>query len=197
MVHRETQRSAAGMTCRHTPMNPRSEIPGVASESPMRPARRSALGRAILVAGLVFAMLPAISGWERSARAQDQPNLFERRIIEKDAIRAFQQIITLWREELYFELYDEGWADSRARITLEEFAQRMVELPWVPRGELDAKFLETDFRHRTMVYLNARMAFRHKFDPTKTYTKNYSTLLMKEDGRWRIDLIQIIRAPYS
>ena len=163
----------------------------------MRPAHRGAIGRAVLAAGLVFAVLPAISGWEPSARAQDQPNLFERRIIEKDAVRAFQQIITLWREELYFELYDEGWADSRARITLEEFAQRMVELPWVPQGELDAKFLETDFRHRTMVYLNARMRFRHKFDPTKTYIKNYATLLMMEDGRWRIDLIQIIRAPYS
>ncbi len=197
MVHRETRRIAAGMNRGHAPMNVRTEFPGVSSESPMRPAHRGAIGSVILAAGLVFVLLPAIAGLERSAQAQEQPNLFERRIIEKDAVRAFQQIITLWREELYFELYDEGWEDSRARITLEEFAQRMVELPWVPKGELDAKFLETDFRHRTMVYLKARMAFRHKFDPTKSYTKNYSTLLMKEDGRWRIDLIQIIRSPYS
>jgi hypothetical protein len=132
-----------------------------------------------------------------SGLAWADPNVEEQHVIEDEAVRAFRHMITLWREELYFELYDSGWQASKARIGTEEFARRMVELAWVPEGDLDAKFLNTDFRHRTVVYINARFLFQNKFNPSQRFSKEESLLLLKEDGQWRVDLVQLIRSPYS
>lgn len=129
--------------------------------------------------------------------ARADPNSEEQRVIEEEALRAFKHMITLWREELYFELYESGWQTSKARLSLEEFARRMVELSWVPEGELDSKFLKTDFRHRTAVYINARFLFQNKFNPNQRFNQDDTLLLLKENGQWRVDLVQLIRAPYS
>jgi hypothetical protein len=144
----------------------------------------------VLLAGTLLA-----AAGVRTASAD--PNLEEQRVIEDEAVRAFRRMITLWREELYFELYDSGWQASKARLGTEEFARRMVELAWVPEGEMDAKFLKTDFRHRTAVYVNARFLFQNKFNPSQRFSKDDSLLLLKEDGQWRVDLVQLIRSPYS
>jgi len=129
--------------------------------------------------------------------AQAEPNLYEQRGMEEEALRAFRQAITLWREELYFELYEQGWEASKQRLTMEEFAQRMVELSWVPQGDPDPKFLKTDFRQRTMVYVYSRLLFQNKFIPEQRFSKDHSALMIKENGRWRVDLVQLVRSPYS
>ncbi len=129
--------------------------------------------------------------------ARAEPNIFEQRVIEAQALEAFRIILGLWKQELYFELYDHGMETSKARITLQEFAQRMVELSWVPVGELNPKFLKTTFRFRTMVYLSARVQFGHKFNPESVFTKEQTFLLLQEAGGWRIDLIRLIRAPFA
>jgi hypothetical protein len=157
---------------------------------PIRPHPLARLTAASAMAWVAFALALA-------PPVQADPNRHEQLEIEEGALRAFRQMIALWREELYFELYDEGWAASRERLSTEEFARRMVELSWVPQGELDAKFLKTDFRHRTMVYVRARLLFQNKFNPAQRFAKDYSTLLLKENGRWRIDLVQLVRSPYS
>ncbi|MCH8884407.1 MAG: hypothetical protein IIA41_13050 [SAR324 cluster bacterium] len=180
-------------------MNPRIEddIP------PRRAARRASGFPWHLPVGLLLTLaalaLPAALAWQGvpGGTALAEPNVFERESIEQEALDAFRRMITLWREELYFELYEEGWAASRERVSLESFAERMVELAWLPQGELDDKFLKPDFRHRTMVYIQARLAFQHKFDPTQRFEKDHSALLLKENGRWRIDLVQLVRSPYS
>lgn len=151
----------------------------------------AALAMAAL-AGILFSL--PLAG---QARAQGELDPFEKRQIEEEVLLAFGRIITLWQEELYFELYEEGWADSRARVSMEEFAQRMVELPWVPRGQLDTKFLRAELRHRTMVYIHARVRYQNRFNPEDSFEKDRSALMLKEDGRWRVDLVQLIRSPYS
>jgi hypothetical protein len=156
------------------------------SPDPLRPGRRWA------AACLLGIALAAGAGPVRA-----DPNLDEQRAIAEEALRAFRQMITLWREELYFELYESGWQTSKARLSTEEFARRMVELAWVPEGEPDPKFLKADFRHRTMVYVNARFLFQNKFNPTQRFSRDDSLLLLKEDGQWKVDLVQLIRSPYS
>jgi hypothetical protein len=98
---------------------------------------------------------------------------------------------------VYFELYDHGMAASKARITREEFAQRMVELSWVPEGELSPRHLKAQYRFRTVVYVSARIPYRHKFNPDNRFSREQTLLLLQEDGQWKVDLIALVRAPFS
>lgn len=148
-------------------------------------------GRALL---LLAVMAPLLLG---PGRAVAEPNAFEQRAIEARALEGFRTILGLWKEELYFELYDMGIETSKLRLSREEFAQRMVELSWVPVGEPNPKFLKTAFRFRTMVYLSVRLRFAHKFNPETRFSKDHTFLLVWESGTWRIDLIRLIRSPFS
>jgi hypothetical protein len=128
--------------------------------------------------------------------ARAEPNAFEQRKIEAQALDAYRRMTNLWREEVYFELYDFGMEASKARIAREAFAQRMVQLEWLPAGELNPKYLKVDYRFRTLVYVHVRIRYRHKFDPTKEFEKDQTVLMMLENGNWRVDLIDLIRSPY-
>lgn len=159
--------------------------------NPISPARHPVARWAAAVMLLLILWAPAA----REVRAE--PNFFEQRRIEAKALEAFRRVIVLWQEEVYFELYDEGMSASKARISQEEFAQRMVELSWVPHGELNPKYLKADFRFRTVVYVSARIPYRHKFNPESRFSKQQTMVLIFEKGRWRVDLIELIRSPYS
>ncbi len=155
--------------------------------------RRAALA---VMAGLV---LQAALAFHLAAPGllQAAPTRFEKHKIEEQAVEAFRRIIGLWQEELYFELYDHGMETTKARISREDFAQRMVELSWVPAAELNAKFLKGEFRFRTMVYVSARVQYRHKFNASSVFFKEHTFLLLEEAGTWRIDLIRLVRAPFA
>ena len=148
-----------------------------------------------LLLGLALAAPLVLAPGGAGPRAE--PNPFEQRRIEARAMEAFRTILGLWREELYFELYDHGIETSKERISREAFAQRMVELSWVPIGELNPKFFKPTFRFRTMVYLEVRVQFRHKFNPESLFFKDHTFLLLQENGTWRIDLIRLIRSPFA
>ena len=150
---------------------------------------RTRLLAALCVGVLLLAMAPAIP--------QAQPNYFEQRNIEARALETFKRVITLWQEEVYFELYDTGMAASQSRISVEDFAQRMVELEWVPRGRLNPKYLKADFHFRTMVYVTARVPYHNKFNPDRSFHREQTFIMVEENGKWRIDLINLIRSPYS
>ncbi len=121
---------------------------------------------------------------------------FEQRKIAAQAQEAFIHIINLWREEVYFELYDSGMETSKARISREEFARRMVQLDWIPQGDLNPKFLKAEYRFRTVVYVSARITYRNKFDAAAPFARDQTMLMLEENGAWHIDLIQLIRSPY-
>jgi hypothetical protein len=139
-------------------------------------------------------LLGVSAGLARAAAADPGPQ--EQRKIESEALESFRRIMTLWREEVYFELYDQGTAASKARITREEFAQRMVQLEWLPAGEINPRFLKPEYRFRTMVYVQARIPYKNKFNTGDPFAKDQSVLLLLEDGQWKIDLVQLIRSPY-
>lgn len=159
---------------------------------PSRPARGWRLAMACVAAQLAL-LLP----WPGPQAVWGEPTRFEKQEVEAQALEAFRNIMGLWQEELYFELYDHGMEATKSRINLENFAQRMVELSWVPQGELNPKFLKSSFRFRTMVYVSARVQYRHKFNPDRTFFKDHTFLLLEEKGSWRVDLIQLVRAPFA
>lgn len=154
-------------------------------------ACRRRLRRGALVVALILPLQIAML-----SEARAEPNLFERGQIETEALEAFRVILALWKEELYFELYDLGSETTRNRISREDFAQRMVELSWVPHGELNPKYLNSSFSFRTMVHVAARVQYRHKFNAAIEFHKDQSFILLEEEGVWRIDLVQLIRAPF-
>ncbi len=120
-----------------------------------------------------------------------QPTPFELEAIRKETRVVFLNFLQLWQEERYFELYKYGKKHSTDQISIEEFATRMVELDWVPVG------LKTGtYRYLTLLYVNAAIVFRHKSIFDLQFTKQQSFLLLKESGKWRFDLLQMIRSPF-
>ena len=85
---------------------------------------------------------------------------------------------------------------SRNQLTIEEFATRMVELDWVPVGLLPDKNPEVNYRYRTLLYVDVAILFRHKSFMDLQFSKQQSFLLLKEEGKWRFDLLQMIRSPF-
>jgi len=135
-----------------------------------------------------FSVLPAAN--------TRQPTPVELDAIRKETLVVFQDFLQLWQEERYFELYKYGKKHSRDQITIEEFATRMVELDWVPVGLLSEKKPEISYHYRTLIYVNAAIVFRHKSFFDLQLTKQQSFLLLKEAGKWRFDLLQMIRSPF-
>ena len=72
----------------------------------------------------------------------------------------------------------------------------MVKLDWLPAGEINPRYLKPEFRFRTMVYIQARIPYKNKFNAGDPFAKDQTVQLLLEDGQWRIDLIQLIRSPY-
>ena len=159
------------------------------------PRPRTLLGSLLICAAMSSTLL-FLSG-SHGDTAFAEPSRFEKQDIEAQALEAFRQILGLWKEELYFELYENGMESTKKQVSLEDFAQRMVELAWLPQGVLNPKFLKSKFRFRTMIYVSARVKYRHKFNPDKIFFKDHTFLLLEEKGTWRIDLVQLVRAPYA
>ena len=125
-----------------------------------------------------------------------QPTPFEMETIRKETKDVFLKYLQLWQEERYFELYKYGKKHSTDQISIEEFATRMVELDWVPVGLKTGKEPEISYRYLTLLYVNAAIVFRHKSIFDLQFTKQQSFLLLKESGKWRFDLLQMIRSPF-
>ena len=144
---------------------------------------------------ILFLCLQSVVSFVPGAIAR-QPTPAELDAIRKDTRVVFKEFLQLWQEERYFELYKYGKKQSLEQITIEEFATRMVELDWVPVGLVSEKEAEISYRYRTLLYVNAAIIFRHKSNYDLQFTKQQSFLLLKENGKWRFDLLQMIRSPF-
>lgn len=109
---------------------------------------------------------------------------------------AFRNFLQLWEEERYFELYELGKKQSRGYLSSEEFATRMVRLDWVSTGLVDGAPFNISFRYRTLIYVDATIQFHHKTNAALEFQKRQPFLLLWESGKWRFDLLQMLRAPF-
>ena len=125
-----------------------------------------------------------------------QPTPSELKAIQNETLVVFQDFLQLWQEERYFELYKYGKKQSTNQITIQEFATRMIELDWVPVGLYSGKKPKISYVYRTLLYVDAAIVFRHKSNFDLQFTKQQLFLLLKENGNWRFDLLQMIRSPF-
>ena len=93
-------------------------------------------------------------------------------------------------------MYKYGRKESIDQISIEEFATRMVELDWVPVRSESLKEPIVSFRYKTLLYVSTNIVFQHKNNFDLKFTKQQSFLLIKEEGKWSFDLIQMIRSPF-
>lgn len=147
----------------------------------------------VLLAVAVGLLLLTQPAFESVART---PSPAELHHISEQAKSAFGEFLQLWQEERYFEMYEHGKRQSRAQLTMEEYATRMVELDWVPVGLETEIPVEIDYQFRTMLYVNATVLFQHKNYYDLRFPRKQSFLLIWEDNAWRLDLLQMIRSPY-
>ena len=143
---------------------------------------------------IFFCLLSIILGLSDAIARQPTPA--ELQAIHKETKIVFQDFLQLWQEERYFELYEYGKRHSRNQLSIEDFATRMVELDWVPVGFLPDKNPEVNYRYRTLLYVDVAILFRHKSFMDLQFSKQQSFLLLKEKGKWRFDLLQMIRSPF-
>ena len=125
-----------------------------------------------------------------------QPSPAELESIKEETKEVFENFLQLWQEERYFELYKFGKKHSTEQLSMEEFATRMVELDWVPISLAPEYKPQITYRYRTMIYVKASIVFQHKNYFDLQFTKQHYFLIMKENGKWRFDLIQMIRSPF-
>ncbi len=147
---------------------------------------RKILTRLSLTAGLIG----ALSGVLLAA-----PNPYESAIIKKQVQASFRIFIDMWKEELYFDMYDQGQGFSKKKLSKAEFSQRMVDLPWRPSlRKIRIIDIKTDYRNFTSIYFIMEM--ENKINPQRKLLKQYTFHAIMEKKGWVFDLTQIIRVPF-
>ena len=127
---------------------------------------------------------------------QAQPTPLEMKNIHVQVGQSFKEFLQLWQEERYFELYELGTKQAKRQLKTEEYATRMVELNWVPKGVVEDEPMDIAFRFRTMIYVKATIAFQHKTKGNLKFKKRQTFLLLMEEKKWRFNLLQMIRSPF-
>ncbi|MDX2471026.1 MAG: hypothetical protein QNL04_10670 [SAR324 cluster bacterium] len=143
--------------------------------------------------GLLLIFLFTVTFCPRKLEAK--PNYYEVRIVKAEVKKSFENFISMWKEELYFDMYDHGQIYSRRLMGKSEFAQRMVDLPWKPSAkEMTIEEIEVDYRSFTLIRCVLEM--ENKTNPSRKVEKRYYFHVILEKGKWKFDLGQIIRVPF-
>ena len=128
-------------------------------------------------------------------KVEAAPNYYEVRIVKAEVRAAFENFLSMWKEELYFDMYDHGQIYSRRLMGKSEFAQRMVDLPWKPsQKDLVIEEISVDYRSFTMIQCVVEM--ENKTNPSRKVEKRYYFHVILEKGKWKFDLGQVIRVPF-
>ena len=124
------------------------------------------------------------------------PNPYEVEIIQEEVTKSFNELMQVWKEELYFEMYEMGQRRSKLMLRKPDFAQRMVELKWKP--ELSGQKIDhITVDYRNFVELTVVIPFNHKVNIERKLQKRFVFHLVFEENHWRYDLKTFIRAPFS
>jgi hypothetical protein len=156
-----------------------------------------------LTASLLIVFLGS-SLWIQSALGLES----EQEQIARDAEKAFEKIINLWKEEQYEELYDHGRLESQRLVPKQDFVRLMQDSPvrlqccWATVQEV--KGVTTS---PTEVYVKAKLGYElfstivtdspavshRRLKATSTF-KEGTFLLNQEQGGWKIDLADLLSA---
>ena len=124
------------------------------------------------------------------------PNYYETRLISKQVKNSFHSFLAMWREELYFDMYDQGQIFSQQQLNKAEFAQRMVDLEWKP--SLKAPLLtRVQVDYRNFAILDVILEMENKVNPLRKIEKKYTYHMILEKTGWKFDLTKVIRVPFT
>lgn len=125
-----------------------------------------------------------------------EPNPYETKILRKQVMTQLMSLMDMWKEELYFDMYDLGQRAAKKRLSKAEFAQRMVDLAWKPAlTENDVKSVR--ILYRNYVLLDVRVNFEYKLNPNRRLLKDMTLTAILEEKGWKFDLTQLIRVPFA
>ncbi len=119
----------------------------------------------------------------------------ERRRIGSSAQEALKEVISLWKDGKYEELYEYGYRTNQVSLSKENFIRRMKNKPWELSTAWEAvRDVEADVVSPRSVYVRAKLGFRKKTgDETRFVTETFQMTM--EGDRWRTGLYKIISCP--
>lgn len=119
----------------------------------------------------------------------------ERRRIGSSAREALKEVISLWKDGKYEELYEYGYRTNQVSLSKENFIRRMKNKSWELSTAWEAvRDVEADVVSPRSVYVRAKLGFRKKTgDETKFVTETFQMTM--EGDRWRTGLYKIISCP--
>jgi hypothetical protein len=119
----------------------------------------------------------------------------ERRRIGSSAREALKEVISLWKDGKYEELYEYGYRTNQVSLSKENFIRRMKNKSWELSTAWEAvRDVEADVVSPRSVYVRARLGFRKKTaDETRFVTETFQMTM--EGDRWRTGLYKIISCP--
>lgn len=119
----------------------------------------------------------------------------ERRRIGSSAEAALKEVISLWKDGKYEELYEYGYRTNQVSLSKENFIRRMKNKSWELSTAREAiRDVEADVVSSRSVYVRAKLEFRRKTgDETRFVTETFQMTM--EGDRWRTGLYKIISCP--
>jgi len=119
----------------------------------------------------------------------------ERRQIGSSAREALKEVISLWKDGKYEELYEYGYRTNQVSLSKENFIRRMKNKSWELSTAWEAvRDVEADVVSPRSVYVRAKLGFRKKTaDETRFVTETFQMTM--EGDRWRTGLYKIISCP--
>ena len=119
----------------------------------------------------------------------------EKRRIGSSAEEALREVISLWKDGKYEELYEYGYRTNQVSLSRENFIRRMKNKSWELSTAWETiRDVEVDVVSPRSVYLRARLGFRRKTgDETRFVTETFQMTM--EGDRWRTGLYKIISCP--
>lgn len=119
----------------------------------------------------------------------------EKRRIGSSAEEALREVISLWKDGKYEELYEYGYRTNQVSLSKENFIRRMKNRSWELSTTWETiRDVEADVVSPRSVYVRARLGFRRKTgDETRFVTETFQMTM--EGDRWRTGLYKIISCP--
>jgi hypothetical protein len=117
----------------------------------------------------------------------------DRNRIEGDVIESVKRVLSLWKDEKYKELYDQGDQKSRRGISREDFEHRMKKkgIGLASSWEI-LRDIQVDVESATLAYATAKIGFKAKRGG-ETIFRTETYRLSFEKGMWKISLQKILQ----
>lgn len=144
--------------------------------------------------GLIILILFVLLGFvDISYAKKAKPLVADKDEIKGMAKRDFETIVALWKDEDYERLYEYGRLSSHTKVSKEAFSKRMKNKRWklMCCGD-SAGNIEAIYKTPASVFIKAIMGYKSVVKEMKRHDTFKLTL---EDGKWKIDLSQLLMAP--